>query len=320
VGEESMLDDQGFAALSLADIAYEKNDLAEAEQLATRAANLAEQRGNEVLQAQALIRLAYIQAARNDFQRANELMKPLVSGMRHPTVLREIQEAQSRLAILSGDLLAVKGWEAHISGDKEITLNTQKEREAFTLARLRIAEDKASEALELLQERAKDAAVNGRVRSQITSLCLEALAHYANSDLTRATKLLSEALTIAQAKDLRRVFLDEGKRMAELLQAILPTLPNRTLNLFVTTLLHSFPPEVIAHLTATDSGVQIEALSPQEIRVLRLLVVGLSNANIAQELVVSQNTIKTHVKSIYRKLNVKSRDEARQMARELKLL
>ena len=53
---------------------------------------------------------------------------------------------------------------------------------------------------------------------------------------------------------------------------------------------------------------------------LRLLVAGRSNAEIAQELVVSTNTIKTHVKSIYRKLNVKSREEAREMARGLNLL
>lgn len=320
VGEESMLDDQGFAALSLADIAYEKNDLVEAKQLAARALDLAEQRGNEMLQAQATIRLAYIQAARHDFQHAGEVMKPLVRGMQHPTLLREIQEVQSRLSILSGDLLVLKGWQALISNDQEITLNVQKEREAFTLARLRIAEDKAIEALEILKDRATDAAENGRVRSQITASCLEALAHYANSDLTQATKSLREALTIGQAKEFRRVFLDEGTRMAALLQAILPTLPNRSLSLYVTTLLHSFSPETTAYLAATSSTVPIEALSQQELRVLRLLVAGLSNADIAQELVLSINTIKTHVKSIYRKLNAKSRGEAREVARELKLV
>jgi LuxR family maltose regulon positive regulatory protein len=320
VGEESMLDDQGFAALSLADIAYEKNDLSEAEQLATRAVNLAVQRGNEYLQTQATIRLAYIQAARNDFQRADEFVKPLVRSMRNPTLLREIQEAQSRLSILSGDLVALKGWQTLVSIDKEVTDNAQKEREIFTLARIRIAEGAADEALGLLQDRAAQAAENGRVRSQLTALCLEALAHYANFDLTQATKVLSEALSIGQAKELRRVFLDEGQRMAALILAILPALPSRTLSLFATTLLHAFPPEAIAHLTATDSGVKIEALSPQEIRVLRLLVTGLSNADIARELVVSQNTVKTHVKSIYRKLNVKSRDEAREVTRELRLL
>jgi LuxR family maltose regulon positive regulatory protein len=108
--------------------------------------------------------------------------------------------------------------------------------------------------------------------------------------------------------------------MAALLQAILPTLPNRSLGLFATTVLHAFPSEMGSHSAATSSTGQIEALSQQELRVLRLLVAGLSNADIARELVVSTNTIKTHVKSIYRKLTVNSREEAREVARELKLV
>ena len=64
----------------------------------------------------------------------------------------------------------------------------------------------------------------------------------------------------------------------------------------------------------------MEAISQQELRVLRLLAAGLSNADIARELIVSTNTVKTHVKSIYRKLNVNSRNEAREVARELKLV
>jgi LuxR family maltose regulon positive regulatory protein len=53
--------------------------------------------------------------------------------------------------------------------------------------------------------------------------------------------------------------------------------------------------------------------------VLRLLAAGRSNTEIARELVVSTNTIKTHVKNIYRKLGVSTREEARGAARELNL-
>jgi LuxR family maltose regulon positive regulatory protein len=317
VGEESMLDDQGFAALSLAEIAYEKNELTDAEQLAARAVDLAGQRGNEMLQMQATIRLAFLQASRNDFGRASELMKPLVSGMQHPALLREIQEAQAHLSILSGDLLAVTGWEAVIARGSETVPNVQKEREAFTLARLKSAQGKAGEALEILAGRATKAARNGRVRSQVTALCLEALAHRVNSDPAQAASCLSEALTIGQAKGLRRTFLDEGPHMIALLQEVLPALPSRSLSSFAATLLHLLPPEASSHLTATGSMVPIEALSQQEVRVLRLLAAGLSNADIARELIVSTNTVKTHVKSIYRKLSVNSRDEAREVARGL---
>lgn len=60
-----------------------------------------------------------------------------------------------------------------------------------------------------------------------------------------------------------------------------------------------------------------EILSRQEERILRLLGEGLSNEEISQELVVSINTVKTHVKSIYRKLQVGNRRAARQAARKL---
>jgi LuxR family maltose regulon positive regulatory protein len=61
-------------------------------------------------------------------------------------------------------------------------------------------------------------------------------------------------------------------------------------------------------------------LSAQERKVLRLLAAGNSNAEIARELVVSVNTIRTQVQSIYRKLNVNNRVEASEVARRLSLV
>jgi LuxR family maltose regulon positive regulatory protein len=64
----------------------------------------------------------------------------------------------------------------------------------------------------------------------------------------------------------------------------------------------------------------LEPLSRQEQRVLRLLVTELSYAEIARELVVSINTVKTQVNSIYRKFNVHSRREVQAIAQDLHLL
>jgi len=240
--------------------------------------------------------------------------------IQNPTVLRELQNADTLLHIRANNISAVDWWVKMITTENQNVLPMQKEREAFTLARLRIAETKIKEALALLDSWKIDITENARVRSQAQMLILEALAYHADSNVSNATKFLIDALALGQTKGVRRLFLDEGTPMIALLQAALPSLPNRTLSLFATTLLHSFPAESTAHLTATNSSVQVETLSQQELRVLRLLVAGLSNADIAQELVVSNNTIKSHVKSIYRKLNVKSRDEAREIAHELKLL
>ena len=73
--------------------------------------------------------------------------------------------------------------------------------------------------------------------------------------------------------------------------------------------------------TLVMEGVPLaEPLSPQERRVLRLLAAGLPNADIARELVVSPNTIKTQLQSLYRKLAVGNRQDAVSAARELDLL
>jgi LuxR family maltose regulon positive regulatory protein len=64
----------------------------------------------------------------------------------------------------------------------------------------------------------------------------------------------------------------------------------------------------------------LEPLSERERDVLRLLPTMLPNTEIAGELFVSVNTVKTHVKSIYRKLEVSSRREAVARARQVRLI
>ena len=64
----------------------------------------------------------------------------------------------------------------------------------------------------------------------------------------------------------------------------------------------------------------VEPLSKRELAVLQLLAAGLSNREIAEQLYLSINTVKTHTKSIYGKLNVRSRTQAANRARELGLL
>ena len=123
--------------------------------------------------------------------------------------------------------------------------------------------------------------------------------------------------------------------MAALLRGILPDFSVEPLSAYVRTLLQSFAElkneneelkKIDRHSRDSDSQTSMlnsqflaEPLSPQEQRVLRLLAAGLSNPEIADELVVSVNTIKTHVQSIYRKLNVASRKEVRAAARRLNL-
>jgi DNA-binding NarL/FixJ family response regulator len=67
------------------------------------------------------------------------------------------------------------------------------------------------------------------------------------------------------------------------------------------------PPQLAAKLAERVSG---EALSAREIEVLRRVAGGKSNKEIGAELFISEGTVKTHVKSIFSKLDVVSRTEA----------
>jgi ATP/maltotriose-dependent transcriptional regulator MalT len=64
----------------------------------------------------------------------------------------------------------------------------------------------------------------------------------------------------------------------------------------------------------------IEPLSERELEVLQLVADGLSNREIAQELVVTLGTVKKHINNIFGKLQVRSRTQAVTRARELNLL
>ena len=64
----------------------------------------------------------------------------------------------------------------------------------------------------------------------------------------------------------------------------------------------------------------LEPLSEREQAILRYLPTALSNREIASELFVTTNTVKTHLRSIYRKLDVARRREAVERARDLRLL
>lgn len=100
--------------------------------------------------------------------------------------------------------------------------------------------------------------------------------------------------------------------MATLLRSLIPHVHEKPLLADLQSILRAFPGE-----SGMLGTAHLEMLSQQELRVLRQLVSRRSNAEIAQELVVSVNTVRTQVQSIYRKLNVHSRAEASEVARQL---
>ena len=144
---------------------------------------------------------------------------------------------------------------------------------------------------------------------------LEAVARDAAGEATAAARALERALERAEVSRHRWPFLELGRRMETLLrQQIRVGTAHRAL---VGELLDAFADRAPAPRTVTPL---LEPLSEREHAVLRYLPTALSNGEIAAELFVTTNTVKTHLRSIYRKLDVARRREAVERARDLRLL
>ncbi|MBB3128117.1 LuxR family maltose regulon positive regulatory protein [Paenibacillus rhizosphaerae] len=195
-------------------------------------------------------------------------------------------------------------------------LHYLREFEHITLARVLLYRHPCNhthiqETLEFLERLSQAAADSGRTGSRIEILMLQALAHHSQSNISSALAPLELALTLAEPERYVRIFADEGQSMAALLEAALTRgiCPN-----YVRLLLRSFGKGEGGPAAKKAVG---ELLSERERDVLRLLKTDLSGPEIARELHVSLNTLRTHTKNIYDKLEVNNRRAAVRRAEEL---
>jgi len=201
--------------------------------------------------------------------------------------------------------------------------------EYLTSARIRLARGAFDEALALLDRLRQFAEAEAYSSILISTLLLQALALEAQGRTTQAMMALAHALTLAEPSGYVRIFVDEGPPMADLLMKILKVQQKKRLEAYnfstdyTGSLLAAYRSDVAED--SPDSSRRpaqplLNPLSERELEVLRLIANGLSNQEIMQKLVVEKNTLKTHIRHLYRKLNTRSRTQAIIRARELNLL
>jgi LuxR family maltose regulon positive regulatory protein len=316
--------DRGTALLLLATLSYEWNRLSEAEQYIRQAYALHAETSNERLWLQSATLLARVLYARGEHTQAQDVLQHLATALAQPCWYREIELWLAHFALASGDLVTAQ---RRLAGQQTIAqdetpLDIVYEQEHVLAARLLIAqgeEGKVHQALDILAGLRAEAQSQARLRSEVEVLLLMARAYERLRRKQKAKEVLKEALTLAQSAGYQRLFLDEGAEMVALLKGIVSEVRAPLQVAFLRTLLRGFTTVQSSTTPATGNDL-LEPLSPQERRVLHLLVAGRTNPEIASELVVSLNTVKTQVKSIYRKLDIGSRHEASEVARRLGLL
>ncbi len=213
---------------------------------------------------------------------------------------------RAHLLAIQGDLEAARAELAPVAGDPWLVI-------AVVGARLALAAGDAEAAAELLTGAGTAEATHAGTR--VEAAVLLAIAYDTANDPARAAGAVERALALAERTGHRWPFLEAGRRMETLLRK---QIRHGTAHRSVAgELLDAFTDRAPARHAVAPL---LEPLSEREQAILRFLPTTLSNREIAAELFVTTNTVKTHLRSIYRKLDVARRREAVERARDLRLL
>ena len=337
-----------FSAIELAvgDIHAERYELAEARrwvELALTRIGSSEQPDDQAARHHTLARLLW---AEGDAGKAAAELDQAVgyqqAGHLPPLMSRTLDSFRVYVWLARGDLAAAERW---IEADRLRPERTCLQREVGgqIRARVLVAEGVAQgggsqldEAIALLRQLEEDARAGGRGRSLIEILALLAVALQLRGDGGPAQEALEDALRLGEPEGFVRTLVEEGEVMRRLIatwragkarSAAVADPAALRLVAYAGRLLAAFP-EVQAPESPSGRGGGrshanqglIEPLTDREIEVLELVAPGLSTQEIASKLIVAEGTVKAHLASIYRKLDVHSRTQALASARALHLL
>jgi LuxR family maltose regulon positive regulatory protein len=308
--------------VGMSEVHRERDDLPGATQQLLRCQELGEHNGLPQNRYRWRVAMARIREAEGDLGGALDLLdeaERLYVGDFFPNV-RPVPALRARVQVAQGELGEALGWARERDLSVADDLSYLREFEHITLARVLLArytdehaEHPIQEATRLLERLLRAAEEGQRTGSVIEILVLQALAHQARDDIPAALAALRRALTLAEPEGYVRIFADEGPPMASLLRAAAKQ-----------GIARNYVRRLLAAVTKAEDSTPasqglIEPLSERELDVLRLLATDLGGPDIARELIVSLNTVRTHTKNIYAKLGVNNRRAAVRRARELDL-
>jgi len=296
----------------LASVLYEWNELDAALDQLTQAFKASQQIGNLALQPEIHQIMTHIHLARGDdasvLGQLNEF-RQLAQNMDSPPARAMLAALHADVALTQGDIPSASHWMQQMTA--EVDSAALGFLHGLTQARLSLAEGKRAEASKILAGLYDSVSKMGLAALMIEVRAWQALAAETPVD---AIHILQSALKMAQPEGFIRTFVDKGEPMKFLLERM--KAEGGELKDYVLTLLSAF---------GDSAGVSkdqplVEPMSARELEILRLMANGLSNREIAERLVITVGTTKSHVHHILEKLGTESRMQAAAKARELGLL
>jgi len=314
-------------AVLLAEGLYERGELEEAEKLLGRYRSLLPL----ALPADVVIigyrTLARIHAAKGDFVGGMSCLAEFERlGIERdlPRVAASSRLEQARFALLRGDLHRAQQLQRKCSDDpiwgefkgRNMPANDPETIEINRL-RLMIALGRGENALKELEKCLKQAMSCNRYLQALLIRILMAKAYESCKRRGQALQVLKKAVHFAQDEGFVRIFADEGGTLSGLLAELARTLDEETSREYAGKLLLAAGPQGIPEEDgrATTGDGPYEALTGRELSLLKLLAQGLSNEALGDQLCISINTVRSHLRNINSKLGAGNRTEAVSLAR-----
>jgi LuxR family maltose regulon positive regulatory protein len=321
----------GECHVGIAQVLYERNELDDALEHVTNGIELTRQLVEYQLPGLGLVLLAWIRQAMGHADAALAIIDEACRI--HPatdivSLISGVHVERARLLLAQGQMATAERWvrERGLTEQDEVTY--PRERDYLVLARVLLAQGRPDLALGLLERLDALAHSQGRTGSLIEIRALRSLALQAAGDRQGALSLLAEALKLARPEGYVRVFADEGPPMAALLRSLSGARQRGRVAAgsgadaeHLYRVIRAFgSAREPADKTAPAAPGLFEPLTGRELEVLRLLAAGKPNHEIAQELVVSLETVKKHANHIFDKLGAANRTQAVAHARRLGLI
>ena len=268
---------------------------------------------------------------------AGEILQKAVQLTQRTTIDPFIQcwleDCRLRLWLVQGDFAAADDWAKTCGLKPDGPLSYHFDLNHLNLARWLAVRNRLEDARSLLSRLLLAAGKAGWVQEEIKTLLLQALVFDAAGEAGAALAALEQALRLAEPGGYIRLFIDEGEEIRLLIDALRLKIGKNDPQLMVYTgkLMGAYshptsvvpPQSEISNQQSTiikQKSTIIEPLTPRELEVLRLLVTHMTTTEMAEVLYVAPSTVRTHIKSLYGKLEVNRRTDAVERARDLGLL
>jgi LuxR family maltose regulon positive regulatory protein len=305
---------QGLAYLYLSVLNYEWNDLENSGNYLLEAIEIGKRIQNDELLVSSWMMMAQIHLGCGNRDAAYDVLdkaqQKAIKGDAPATAFPRLAAVRVQFAIACDKVEDAADWGKQLIDNCDYHsfyrfINT-------TQALLLLAQNKQQDAANHLEKCFEQASHGGWVYGMIAIRALQSLAA---PETSTAMEYLAEGLKLARPDGFVRTFVDFGKGLIPLLQLaikrnVMPDYADKLL-----TAIHEK-----THSPILGQLSLVEPLSPRELDVLRLLAAGFTNRQIADELVISSGTVKTHVHNICGKLGTRNRTEAAARARELGLI